>query len=480
MNALLSKWKTPFNVIMPFVLAGLVFWLLPVEGLSLAGRKAIALLAWLISMYVFEPVPMAMASLLAVPMVVFVGLASPSKALVGYASSSIYMLFGAFVMAAAVEKSRIAERLTYWMLSRIGCTAFRITLGVTVTNIVLAFLVPSTAARTALLLPVAMSIIELVQRENGLIGKNDKGIRSNFAVGLLLILAYTNSTISAGILTASTPNPVTVDFIFKSTGRMISYADWFILGFPPAFIMTMFSWWYISTFCKAEVTEIPGGAEYIKGKLHSMGEITTIEWKTIFVVCLIGLLWATGNLTHLDTTMVCLAGGGLFFVLKVIKWNDVAKSGALNIMILMGGGFTIAELLFSTGAAKWIAVSLLQVSGMAGASMLVVLLGIIVVVQYSHFIFQGTTKMATILTPIIIAMATASNIDPAAVALPAGMIIAGYPLLMFYSTISNVIIYDGAIIKFGDFPKFGVPICTAAVLLYVLMALTYWPWMGLY
>ena len=479
MKNLLPNWKTLFKVAMPFLLAGLVF-LLPMEGLSLAGKKSIALLVWLISMYAFEPVPMAISSLLAVPLTVFWGLANVNKALAGYASSSIYLIFGAFIMAAAVEKSRVAERLTYWMLSKIGCTAVRITLGVTITNIVLAFLVPSTAARTALLLPVAMSIIELVQRQNGLIGPNEKPIRSNFAVGLLLILAYTNSIISAGVLTASTPNPVTVDFIFKATGKVISYADWFILGFPPALMMTMFSWWYISTFCKSEVKEIPGGAEYIEQKLTGMGPVKQIEWKTIFVVGLIGVLWATGNITRLDTTMVCLAGSGLFFVLKVINWSDVSKSGALNIMVLMGGGFTVAELLFSTGAAKWIAVSLLQATGMVGASMLTVLLGIIVVVQYSHFIFQGTTKMATILTPIIIAMAVASNIDPAVVALPAGMIIAGYPLVMFYSTISNTIIYDGAIIKFSDFPKFGFPICTVAVLLYVVMALTYWKWMGLY
>ena len=237
-----------------FALAFLVCWIvlnLPAqEGLSVAGQKSIALLAWLLTLYATEPIPLPIASLMAVPMAVFIGLANINKALVGFSSSALFMLVGAFIMAAAMEKSRVAERCTYWLLSKIGCSASRITLGVTFSNILLAFMVPSTTARTALLLPVCMGIINLACPKKA-DEDTDNGQRSMFAVGLLLVLTFTNSTISAGILTSSLPNPVTVGFIYQATGKVISYADWFIYGFPPAIIMTFFTWWYIGKVCKS-------------------------------------------------------------------------------------------------------------------------------------------------------------------------------------------------------------------------------------
>jgi len=476
MQEIMLKWRNALGLVFAFALGGLIMLLPAQPGLTAAGQKSIALLVWLITMYVIEPVPLPICSLLVVPMAVFLGIAKVSQALNGYASSAIFMLLGAFVMAAAMEKSGAAERLTYWLLSKIGCTATRITLGMTVANIALAFIVPSTTARTALLLPVTMGIIELVKKANPHIDQQ----RSNFAVGLLMIMCFTNSTISAGVLTSSIPNPVVVDFLFKATGKMISYAEWFVYGFPPALIMTIFTWWYIGKVCKAEIDEIPGGTEFIKDKLSNMGKISIVEWKTIAIFGVIGLLWATQSMTKIDTTMAALVGVGLFFLLDVIKWPDFAKGGAFNILLVMGGGFSAGEILLSTGAAKWVAMTLLNLLGLVGATTTIVMLVIMIVVQYIRLFFQGTTKMATIMMPIIIAMAIAANADPFAVALPAGMLITGFPLLMFYGTTPNVVVYGTGIIKVMDFPKFGFPIATVGILFYLAVAVTYWKWLGLY
>jgi len=478
MKEIMAKWRNFLGLGLALAIGGAILAIPSQPGLSPAGQKAIALLAWLITMYVAEPVPMPVASLMAVPMVVFLGLANVSKALTGFASSSLFMLVGAFVMAAAMEKSRVAERCTYWLLSKIGCTATRITLGVTIANIVLAFMVPSTTARTALLLPVCMGIIELVKRETAHLNLSQS--RSNFTVGLLMVLAFTNSTISAGVLTSSIPNPVIADFVFKATGQTIGFADWFIYGFPPAIIMTFFTWWYIGRVCKSEIAEIPGGVEYIQEKLQSMGKISVTEWKTISVFALVGILWATGNKINVDTTVSCLVGAGLFFLLDIISWKDFAKGSAFQIMLIMGGGFVAGELLLSTGAAKWVAMTIFQALGLVGASTVVVLLVIMVVVQYMHFFFQGTTKMATILGPILIAMAVAANVPPAVIALPAGMLISGFPFLMFYNTNPNVVVYGTGHLTVTDFPKFGFPLCTVAILFYLVVAVTYWKWLGLY
>src|SRR6185312_3677843 len=138
----------------------------------------------------------------------------------------------------AMVKTRLAERITYLILARIGTAPFRITFGITLVNIVLAFLVPSSTARTAILLPECLSILAIF----------GAGARSPFAINLLLTLTMTNATIGAGVLTATVPNPVTVEFIAKASGHTITYAEWLLYGFPPALIMTMFTWW-LSSVC---------------------------------------------------------------------------------------------------------------------------------------------------------------------------------------------------------------------------------------
>ncbi|MEC5320504.1 DASS family sodium-coupled anion symporter [Brenneria populi subsp. brevivirga] len=476
-----KKAKTPAQRFMFFGLAAaivLLICLLPTpEGLTADGQRALALFVGIIFLWATEPVPLAIVSLIMVPVVVGMEMMTVSKTLNNFSTSSIFLIVGALLMAPAMSKSGFAERLIYWLLSKVGCTSVRITFGITLANIALAFIIPSTAARTAALLPICISLIEIFKQNSGL----PKEGRSNFAVGLLLTLAFTNSIISAGILTATIPNPVTVDFIYKATGRTISYAEWFIYGFPPALIMTFFAWWLIKTVFKAETNEIPGGKEVVAEKLKAMGKMSTAEWKSCLVFLFVVLLWMTGSITHINTTVAAIIGVCLMFLVGVINWNDAAKTSAFQFMLIMGGGFIVADLLISTGAAKWVATSLFGLLNFSGSiSILLLLLIVIFIVQYMHIPFMGTTKMTTMLIPIVISIAEAAHIDPMILAMPAGMIIGGFPLFLFFNTISSLLVYGTDELRMSDFPKVGIPICTVAVVVYSLMAVTYWRWLGLF
>jgi di/tricarboxylate transporter len=118
--------------------------------------------------------------------------------------------------------------------------------------------------------------------------------------------------------------------------------------------------------------------------------------------------------------------------------------------------------------------------GLQGASTLVMLIVIMFIVQYMHVIFVGTTAMATALLPIILAMAEAAHVNPLVLGLPAGMIIGGYPLLMFYNTLPNIIVYGTGKLEVGDFPRVGIALSAIACVIYALCAATYWRWLGLF
>jgi di/tricarboxylate transporter len=101
-------------------------------------------------------------------------------------------------------------------------------------------------------------------------------------------------------------------------------------------------------------------------------------------------------------------------------------------------------------------------------------------VQYLHLPFMGTTKMTTMILPIVIGIAQVAQINVPVIAMPAGMIIGGYPLFLFYNTIPNILVYNTGELRFSDFPKVGFPLCTAAAIIYCITAVTYWKWLGLF
>src|SRR4051812_30590416 len=122
-------------------------WLMPTPvGLTVPGQKALALFGGIFVLYLTEALPLAVSSLLVVPAAVLGGVVNLRTALEGFSSSSVYLILGAFILAAAMVKTRLAQRITYLMLGQIGASPRRITLGVTAVNIILAFLVPSTTA----------------------------------------------------------------------------------------------------------------------------------------------------------------------------------------------------------------------------------------------------------------------------------------------------------------------------------------------
>ena len=467
----LEVWRHRAGVPVALALT-LVVWFLPLPaGLTRVGLHCLALFTGIFILYLTEAIPLAISSLAVVPVSVLMNVATPKEALDGFGSTSTYLLVSAFILATAMVKSRLAERINYHILRVVGSSAMRVSIGITLANIVLAFLVPSSTARTAILLPVCV----------GLIATFNVGMRSRLAKGLLLTLTLTNATIGAGILTATLPNPVTADFITRAGGPAITYGKWLLWGFPPSLIMTIFTWWFCRFMFKPEVEAIPGGTAHVRAALDRLGPMSGNEKRALFVFLVVTAMWVTGDWTRIDVTISALAGCFLLYLPKLgfLTWDDAVKGVSWQVVFVAGGGISLGAMMMKTGAAKWLAVTILTRMGAAGMTTLAVLLVIMFVIQYMHFFFVGTTAMATAVLPVVLGMALSLHVNPALFALPAGMIIGGYPLLMFYNTLPNILVYGTGELDMEDFPKVGFVICAVAVVLYSACALTYWKWTGL-
>ena len=455
------------------IIVCLFVWFMPAPAnLSAVAQHAMALFSGIFILYLTEAIPLVATSIAIVPLAVLMGIVKVGPGLAPFASSSVFLMFGAFILAAAMIKTKLAERLTYHILNIVGSSTLQITIGIVLANTLLSFLIPSSTARTALLLPVCISIIALFKAEG----------RTKFGANLLLTLALTNATISAGILTATVPNPVTVELIQKAGGPAISYIEWLKIGFPPALVMTILTWAFIQLLYKPEHKEIPGGAAYVKSRLQTMGKMSYAETYTLVIFIGVVILWATGSITKIDTTIACMiATIPLFFPkIGVMNWKEASPHVSYDVLLITGGGLSLGTLLMTSGAAKWMAATAFAAFGLHGMAVLMLLMAVMFIVQFMHFVFVGTTVMATAMLPMVIALGVEAGLPPALLALPAGMIIGGYPILMFYCTNPNVLVYGTGQLQVTDFPRVGIPVSILACIVYAICAATYWRWIGLF
>lgn len=447
--------------------------LLPeIAGLDVPGQRCLAVFAAVFVLYLFEALPAAVISIAIVPLLVVLKITDVTAALSGFSSAATYLVIGSFILTTAMLKSGLGRRITCFMLLRVGTRPTRISFGVMAVNAVMAFLIPSSTARTAMLLPICLSVI----REF----KGDAKARAKYAANILLTLCVTASTISAGILTSTVSNPMAVEYIKNAASKVISFGEWFVWGFPPALILTLVSYCVIQLFFRVDKTGNPNGKEYLQAEIRRMGNIRSQEKRTAAVIGLTVMLWIAGAYLGVDSTSAVLIGAVLLFMpgLCVLEWQDCQNNIFLSVVFLISGGISLGDAMAKTGASIWLADRVFGfISGDTGVLTVVVI--VIVVVQFMHVFFVGTATMATAFFPILVSIAARMDISAAAVILPAAFMIGGYPVLVFFNTTPNVLCYDTGYLKAGDFVKTGIPISVAACAVYVLCVYWYWPLTGM-
>ena len=402
------------------------------DGLTPEGIRCLALFSAVFIIYLFESISAAVVSLLIVPLLVILHITDIKSALSGFASTSTYLIVGSFILAEAMIRSKLGNRVTYLILLALGTSARRITLGIVLVNIVLAFMIPSSTARTAMMLPICLNI---ARQFSG----SDRP--SRFGANLMMTLCVTNSTISAGILTSTISNPMAVEYIFSNTGSPVTFAEWLIWGFPPALIMTFLSWALIQIIFRPEKQELTGGKDFIRHRLDELGSVSRNEKICMVIFGVTILLWIFGDRLSIDSTAACLLGACLLCLpgLRVLGWDECKGSISLSVVFICSGGISLGAAMSSTGAASWMAENIFRVLHLGNLPVWALIITLIVVVQFMHVMFVGTATMANVFFPLLTGIATVAGISSLQVILPAAMMIGGYPVLMFFNTTPSIL-----------------------------------------
>ena len=483
-NWLRSNW----GVLLAVAALITVIWLPTPEGLSIAGQRMLAVLAFAVIVWMTEAIDYAVSAVVIAALMAFLlGLApNPANpkvllgtsaglglAFSGFANTALALVASALFIAVAMAATGLDKRIALTILSRVGGEVHHVVVGAILVGFVMAFLVPSTTARVACLVPIMLGIISAF-------GVDRKGA---FAGMLMITTVQTASIWNVGIKTAAAQNMVAVGFIEKTLQKSITWLEWFIAAAPFAILMSIALFFVMTWMMPAEVKEIPGGREQIRKSLAELGPIKTAEKKLLAISLTLLAFWSTEGVLHkFDTSSTTLAAVALMFLpgIGIMTWKDAQPRIPWGTVVLFGIGISVGTALLQTKGAAWLADLAVAQFGLKYATALFILGTLSLFLTLIHLGFASATALASAMIPIVIAVLQG-------VATPGINIVGMTMLLQFVVSFGfilvvnapqNMVAYGTETFDAKDFVRTGLVLTVIALALVMLLGGTYWRWLG--
>ncbi|MDQ0204032.1 DASS family sodium-coupled anion symporter [Pectinatus haikarae] len=473
------------------ILVLLIIIMLPTpEGLSVSGQRMLGILVFSVIIWMTEAVAYSVSSVLIVSlMALLLGLAPdpvhPEKllgtaealkyALSGFSTSALALVGGAMFIAVAMVKTKLDARIALMILSKIGTKTNRVLIGVIAVGFILSFFVPSTTARVSCMVPIILGII------------NSFGVsmKSRFAAVMMIAVAQADSIWNVGIKTAAAQNMIALTFIEKQLGYYISWGEWFIAAAPFAAIMSVVLYFILLKMIPPETDEIAGGKEAVAKALKELGPMSVAEKKLMIISVILLFLWATEKIVHpLDTTTTTLSAITIMLLPKIgiMDWKYVQNRVSWGTLMLFGTGISLGSTILSTKAADWVAsyiVGKFDLYTMSAFGILAVLSIFLIVI---HLGFASATALSAAMIPIIISVLQGASqynsLNIVGMTMVLQYVIC-FGFILPVNAPQNMIVFSTETVTARDFIRTGIPITIAAYLLILLMAATYWKWLGI-
>ena len=442
------------------------------NGMSNEGFRLLGIIIWMAVWWISEVVPIAVTSLLPIILFPSLNILNIQETGANYGHKYIFLFIGGFILANAIQKWNLHKRIALNIILKIGGSTEKIILGFMLATGFLSMWISNTAT-TVMMLPIALSVInqlkdhpETLENENKVFGK-----------ALMLGVAYSASAGGIATLIGTPPNLIFAGFIQENFNIEISFFQWMKIGFPVSIILMLFIWWFLTKYAfKLNKTGFPGGKEEIKKILSKMGKINNEEKKILIVFTLTILSWIfrknTINLIipNFDDSMIAISSAIILFILPsknnkepIMKWKD-ALTIPWGILLLFGGGLSIAKGFQATGLDHWIGD---QLSFLTFSSSLLV---IFLIIAGVNFLTEMTSNMATtaMLLPVMIPIANIMQINPFLL-LVGTTLAASCAFMLPVATPPNAVVFGSKLLKISDMVKAGILINIFSIIIILIM-----------
>jgi solute carrier family 13 (sodium-dependent dicarboxylate transporter), member 2/3/5 len=411
--------------------------------------------------WISEAIPIPATAMLPLVLLPVLGLGAIDAAAAPYANPVIFLFMGGFMIAQAVQRWGLHRRIALHLVRWVGTQPVRLVAGFMLATAFLSMWVSNTAT-AVMMLPIGLSVIDLVMRQDP--DAPDEPGDLNFAVALMLGIAYAASIGGTATLIGTPPNALLAGFMAESYDIAIGFGQWMLLGVPLAAVMLPVTWVMLTRWIfPIHLKELPGGAELIDGEIEGLGRPGPGERRVAAVFVLTAVAWIArpaldGLLPGLSDAGIAIAATLVLFALPagtgrgefVLDW-EWAKRIPWDVLILFGGGLSLAGAITRSGLADWIG------GALTGIGVLPVLLIMTVVALVIIFLTELTsnTASAAAFLPVLAALAVGIGQDPMLLAVPAALG-ASCAFMLPVATPPNAIVYGSSFITIPQMARAGL------------------------
>lgn len=447
-------------VLGPIVLLTMLI-LPPPEGLELAGWRTAAIALLMAIWWISEAIPIPATALLPLVLLPALGAGGIDAAAAPYANPVIFLFMGGFMLAQAMQRWGLHRRIALFVISSVGTRPRSLIGGFMVAAAFLSMWVSNTAT-AVMMLPIGLSVIELVIRRED--GPDRDPADSNFAIALMLGIAYACSIGGLGTLIGTPPNALLAGFMAETYGVEIGFGQWMLLGVPLVVVGLPICWVVLTRWTyPVRLQEIPGGREAIAAEVRSLGSPGRGEIMVAVVFVLTAVAWVTRPILErgvpgLSDAGIAIAAAIVLFALPVdlrrgifvLNW-EWARRLPWDVLILFGGGLSLAAAITRTGVATWVGASLAGIQGLH----VVLIIGVITLVIIFLTELTSNTATAAAFLPLLASLAVGIGQNPLLLVVPAALA-ASCAFMMPVATPPNAIVYGSSFITIPQMVRAGL------------------------
>ena len=454
----------------------------PSPLISQQAWLVIGLAAWVVVWWITEAIPIGMTSLLPIIYLSLTEVSTLKEACAPYGSPIVFLFLGGFILAIALEKWKLHERVALKILSFTGTSANGVVLGFMVATAFLSMWMSNTAT-TLMMLPIALSVLTLLERGEDTSTSSEgrlKGMRL-FGISMMLAVAYGANIGGTMTLIGTPPNLVLASFMNgeQSGGEpALSFFDWLLLGVPFGLVaLTLTYLLLVYVLYPNRLGQVEGATQVIEDARGSLGAWTAAQRRVSIVFLCTALTWVFRaqiveifGMSGLSDAAVGLIGATALFAIPsgegssrreasqpLLDWEDMRRL-PWDIVLLFGGGLSLAQALKHVGLIHAIGDQFSNLSVITWGSMAMLTFIALMLTEV-----MSNVALVSVFIPVVSAVAVGLNLPPLALCAPVTLA-ASCAFMLPMSTPPNAIVFASGHVQISHMVRAGLLLNVVSVL----------------
>lgn len=448
-----------------------------------------AVAVWMAVWWFTEAVHLAVTALLPIILLPLLGIADSKITASQYMDPIIFLFIGGFIIAFAIERWQLHQRIALKILMKVGTKPSSILFGTMLTSYLISMWISNTASVMMLIAAVLAVIVQIEQHFK------DEQQSQKMASALLIGLAY-SATI--GGMATLVGTPTNMIFVREYTDKFpdnndMNFFSWFIIGLPLSFILLLSAFYILKKLFIKNNTQLFLEKNYFSAAYQKLGKMDFEEKAVATVFTVTAVLWFTRadidfgaftmkgwnnlfpNKEYLqDSTVAIVMAVLLFFIPSkkekgraLITWEDVTKL-PFDIILLFGGGFALAKGFELSGLSNWMAG---QLKFTSATNIYLLIFGMCILVTIISE-FASNVACIQLMLPVLLAIQKTMDIHPLVLMVPATLA-ASLGFMLPVATAPNTIVFGTHRLRAKDMLKAGIILDIVGVLLITLVMMVF-------